>query len=123
MGNFKLWKISCKTVLAKNTLFLENNTIVCIYCSYLWTCRATASGSRWGSVRLKVVAWIKGRERVVKREKMRMQVKESILILIDANEQANNNGAADMLLVWSLFTETQIEGYNVIICVFFVNLA
>lgn len=72
---------------------------------------------------MKVVAWIKGRERVVKREKMRMQVKESILILIDANEQANNNGAADMLLVWSLFTETQIEGYNVIICVFFVNLA
>lgn len=86
-------------------------------CLYLWTCRATASGSGWGSVRLKVEAWMKRGERVARREK-RMQVKESILILMGANEEANNNGAEDMLLVWLLFTQTQIERNKfVIMCV------
>lgn len=56
-------------------------------------------------------------ERVARREK-RMQVKESILILMGANEEANNNGAEDMLLVWLLFTQTQIERNKfVIMCV------
>lgn len=57
------------------------------------------------------------------KERMRMHVIESILILMDANEQANNNGAEDMLLVWSFLQKHRLRGNNVIMCVFFVNLS